>query len=670
MKTIESSNSLFLIIFLLIIIGTPSAYIGTEYENFSNEILRESNTLSNRKADSLALIDFYYKKGGEQWNIQWDFERPMSSWFGVTLNSFGCVKCLDLDGDPNCNAKKKGGNGLKGTIVDLNLPFLEHLFLAGNQLSGKIPDFRYLPNLLTLQLSCNRFTGAIPNFGNLPRLNSLELDYNQLTGKIPGFQELKNLENLYLSNNELMDAIPDFDQLKNLKRLYLHKNQLRGSFPSLSSPKLERLILADNQLEGSIKSVVNLKKLTHLNLSNNNWNGTLEFLNLMPLLKSIVLAGNKFSGLIPDLQNLVYLVEIDLSNNQLTNAIPKFNSTSLRTILLSNNYFAGSRNQTELPALSTCSLSGNCLNFDDLMPYKKWLVKPEFYQPQSPATKDTLLEVSLGEEIVLKYDIHSNAKENIYKWYHNDKLIDSKKHHEKVIIESIIKENLGVYYCKITNPKFPSLELKSRQFIVDNIEDIEILSAPVLKNDFLNFDYAESNNYAFDVTENDTLIGTHHWDIQMISTPGIGMLTSFEDGTFELEVPPGFNGIIDFEYEICYLKQEDLCDVGIVEIQIKEPNTNDWNFLLPGNFSPNNGAHHETYVIPALLKEPEKFQYPQLIIYNRNGQAVFNQKPYKNNWKGTYQKSKIPLPMGIYYYQFIWENDGRHIKTGALMLIR
>jgi hypothetical protein len=255
MNTMNMSNILFFLALFLIGIGISSAYWVENFENFSIEFLGETNRTFSREADSLTLVDFYQKTGGNDWTIQWDLDEPMEKWNGVVLNSFGGVKCIDLDGDPNCNAQKKGGNGLKGAMPNLKLPFLEHLFLAGNQLNGQLPNFENLSKLLTLQLCCNHFSGTIPNFEHLARLNSLELDYNSLTGTVPNFKTLSNLENLYLSNNKLEGTIPNFQNLSNLKRLYLHKNQLSGAFPNFSTPELGRLILADNNIEGSIEFI-------------------------------------------------------------------------------------------------------------------------------------------------------------------------------------------------------------------------------------------------------------------------------------------------------------------------------------------------------------------------------------------------------------------------------
>jgi len=60
--------------------------------------------------------------------------------------------------------------GLSGSVPNLNLPYLKHLYLGGNNLTGPIPDFDSLPNLRSLYLHKNPLNSTVPNFSNLPKL--------------------------------------------------------------------------------------------------------------------------------------------------------------------------------------------------------------------------------------------------------------------------------------------------------------------------------------------------------------------------------------------------------------------------------------------------------------------------------------------------------------------
>jgi len=153
---------------------------------FANEAAPELPP-SSPTQDSLALVELYNATGGPNWTNIWDLNAPMSTWYGVTLNAEGCVTCLDLDGNPNCSSGASSGNNLVGELIDLNLPQLEGLYIARNNLSGAIPDFSNLPNLEWLACYRNNLSGPIPDFAGSSNLRVLLLRNNQLSGNIPLF---------------------------------------------------------------------------------------------------------------------------------------------------------------------------------------------------------------------------------------------------------------------------------------------------------------------------------------------------------------------------------------------------------------------------------------------------------------------------------------------------
>lgn len=235
---------------------------------------REDDTvlsLGNRSLDSLALVEFYQSTKGEIWKQDWDFSTPMDDWYGVHLNSAGRVFCLDLDGDPNCTASRYGGNHLHGILPDLQLPFLEHLFLSSNKIEGEIPNFTGLTYLRTLQLSANHFSGSIPHFVQSLYLQKIDLEYNQLKGAIPDFA-LPRLEALYLGHNALNGTVPSFEYAEELRQVYLEYNQLTdcpAEFESLSN--LQQMILKHNELNGELPSFKANENMLLLDISENQF---------------------------------------------------------------------------------------------------------------------------------------------------------------------------------------------------------------------------------------------------------------------------------------------------------------------------------------------------------------------------------------------------------------
>ena len=122
--------------------------------------------------DLAALEALYNWMGGKNWtnNTNWRSARPISDWFGVSVNSSSRVDGLELP-----------GNGLVGNIQIAigGLADLERLNLANNSLSGGIPaTLGKLSNLLQLNLHNNEdLSGALPGaLTGMTSLATLRLD--------------------------------------------------------------------------------------------------------------------------------------------------------------------------------------------------------------------------------------------------------------------------------------------------------------------------------------------------------------------------------------------------------------------------------------------------------------------------------------------------------------
>ena len=122
--------------------------------------------------DLTALEAMYNWMDSKNWtnNTNWRSARPISEWFGVSVNSSSRVEDIELP-----------GNGLAGNIQTAlgGVADLERLNLANNSLSGGIPaSLGKLSNLLLLNLQNNEnMTGALPSaITGLTSLDTLNLD--------------------------------------------------------------------------------------------------------------------------------------------------------------------------------------------------------------------------------------------------------------------------------------------------------------------------------------------------------------------------------------------------------------------------------------------------------------------------------------------------------------
>ena len=255
-----------------------------------------------RESDSLTLVALHESTNGANWTNPWNLDLPMDTWYGISLNSNGCVTCIDMDdGSSNCGADYTGGgNNLQGNIpAEIgNLGSLEVLNLMNNQLISNIPsEIGNLGKLTTSLFGGNQLSGNIPKtIGNLDNLQTIDWSSNKLNGRIPSeIGDLDSLSTLNLWGNELSGSIPrEIGNLNNLEQLKLFDNQLIGIIPSeiMNLTNLRWVYLHDNQLSGSIFAFENLDALEDLRLSGNQFSGNIpNFSNL----KTLHLHKNKFS---------------------------------------------------------------------------------------------------------------------------------------------------------------------------------------------------------------------------------------------------------------------------------------------------------------------------------------------------------------------------------------
>ncbi|CAH2038556.1 unnamed protein product [Thlaspi arvense] len=164
-----------------------------------------------------------------------------------------------------------------------DLPMLQHLELAKNNLTGQISDdiasstslsfidisFNHLsslpsaifssPNLQTFIATHDSLAGKIPNqIQDRPSLSVLDLSFNHFSGEIPErIASFEKLVSLNLKSNHLVGEIPEaLAGMHMLAVLDLSNNSLTGNIPHNlgASPTLEMLNVSFNKLAGPVPS--------------------------------------------------------------------------------------------------------------------------------------------------------------------------------------------------------------------------------------------------------------------------------------------------------------------------------------------------------------------------------------------------------------------------------
>ncbi len=164
----------------------------------------------------------------------------------------------------------------------------------------------------------------------------------------------------------------------------------------------------------------------------------------------------------------------------------------------------------------------------------------------------------------------------------------------------------------------------------------------------------------FDPTENDILPSEAIVSFTDVPDPG-GELIDNGDGTFTYIAPPNFAGEVTIPYEVL----SDGCDLTMAVVTILVGK--DANCEVPNIFTPNNDAMNDFFVVPCLLNT-DQFPNSQVTIYNQWGDEVYrSERPYRNDWDGTFQGNQLPVATYFYIIDF---GDSRDTESGDVRIER
>ena len=176
-------------------------------------------------------------------------------------------------------------NRLTGTVPDalINLSNLEELWLAGNRLTGCVPQSRDdLSHDLAVCSDRHTLLEIKAALKNPAKLESWKDggEWTHVTFDDDGNVIEVNLNNMKMAKGQSGMTMPEqFGNLSQLEVLKLNNNRFKGSLPeSLGNlSNLRELKLANNRFTGNLPaSFSNLKQLEQLNLNGNSFDGEFE----------------------------------------------------------------------------------------------------------------------------------------------------------------------------------------------------------------------------------------------------------------------------------------------------------------------------------------------------------------------------------------------------------
>ena len=166
-----------------------------------------------------------------------------------------------------------------------------------------------------------------------------------------------------------------------------------------------------------------------------------------------------------------------------------------------------------------------------------------------------------------------------------------------------------------------------------------------------------------------------------ITQPANGIVTIYDDGSFNYQPNDGYTGIDSFKYEICDVVPVPLCDSATVFINVQNDNcdsipVNGCELFVPEGFSPNGDGIHDYFEVYCM----EQYKYAVMYIFDRDGHLLFKKDHYGNLdywgtddrawWDGTSNSrwnrgGGLVLP-GNYLYVLVL-GDG-HQEKGTVMV--
>ncbi|CBI40935.3 unnamed protein product, partial [Vitis vinifera] len=305
--------------------------------------------------DGSFVLDFLEKMGLTSSQV-YNFSIPFCSWPGVFCDAK----------EENVVGLVASGLGLSGLIPDTTigkLSKLQSLDLSNNKITGLSSDFWSLGSLKALNLSSNLISGSLTSLQvlkldhngfewNIPlgilncqSLVSMDLSFNRFNGTVPdGFgAAFPKIRILNLAGNEIHGRVSDFLELKSITVLNISRNQFQGSVMAVFQEPLQVIDLSKNHFQGHI--------------SQNDLSGEIfHYLNEAQNLKYLNLAHNRFSEQeFPQIGMLFSLEYLNLSETRLTGPIPTDISqlSSLNTLDLSKNHLSG---QVPLPSIKNLQI--------------------------------------------------------------------------------------------------------------------------------------------------------------------------------------------------------------------------------------------------------------------------------------------------------------------------
>lgn len=438
---------------------TASSGIITDLVYPTGNITLQMNT---SEADSTYLVAMYEQMGGTGWlNADGWRIAPLSEWNGITLEE-GKVVAIDLS-----------ANNLTGTLPNisgLGLSQLRTLDLSDNNIES-IPQLGSLGNLTEANVS-----GNLIQFGSLE--NQLLLENITFSPQKVFFDTLQVVQELGTAfaigrdisgDNNAYAWTKDGEPITETGATIDFTNVTFASDGvyevAVTNSAVADLTLATRPIVLLISSlerdIITLQEI-YDKMGGASWSVATNWREDPIAQPEVILNGDG-----------TRVIGINLSGVGLTGDLPIsiLSMSQLTTIDLSGNSVQSVPGLLVLPNITTIDISSNSLQYASIQANLD--VSIVDFDDQDPITPDIQVKQPQGTEAVLEALLEGDDLN--YQWYFEGEMIDGSTS-DRYMIDSLNYEDMGIYYCEITNAAVlavnPGFSLRTGDYEVIATADI------------------------------------------------------------------------------------------------------------------------------------------------------------------------------------------------------
>jgi hypothetical protein len=378
------------------------------------------------------------------------------------------------------NLNKNFVNSNQLSILPIcNLVNLEYLYVNGFKTDELLPQSFYsLIKLKELSLSGCTFSGDFSQISNLVNLEELYLSnidsqfgtfYRYSNTSIPqSFQNLIKLKKIYFGSIALSQNLSVLGTLTNLKNIGFWNTNFSGPLPqnfsnllNLEALAFENFNISSNQIS-DISSITNLTNLRVLSFPRNNLTSIPNGFQNLVNIKNIDFGDNKIGGTLPSYFSNFAMTFLNISNNNFEGTIPVINIKNSNAPYIST--IASGPVFTQRARLF--GIANNKFRFNDFIndfaTYKN-NIATFIYQNQQKTDSPITETKAIGQSITMTMceDNRFNSGDT-FQWFKNG-IAMSGATSRQYTISALASTDGGVYTCKsyhTTNPDMSPLVLE------------------------------------------------------------------------------------------------------------------------------------------------------------------------------------------------------------------